>query len=169
MKSTDLDRVMSSTPADKKAALVTGPGVHWEPQRPEGWPANSYEGPPKLRRVPDWVEDLTGHRYREMAVVGLIKAEAWTKWSLWLVRCRCGAWEDRTGAAVALRHGGRCWRCEVWERARTGRAPWVAQRRPKPPKDVVSTVLASKTVKRPPANAMQAALSRALNGKMGHE
>jgi hypothetical protein len=166
MKATDLDRVMTSTPADKKAALVTGPGVHWDPKRPEGWPANSYEGPPRLRPVPDWLTDLTGQHYRDLTVAGLLRFEQWSGWSLWLVRCRCGAWEDRTAKAVAMRHGGRCWRCEAWERAKLGREPWVAQRRPKPPKDATSAVLASRSAKQAAGNAMQAAMSRALSTKV---
>jgi len=169
MKGTDLDRVMSSTPADKLAAQVVGRGEHWEPQRPEGWPSADYTGPPPLRRVPDWLSDLSGHRYRELAVIGLIKAVQQSGWSLWLVRCRCGSWEDRTAKAIAARHGGRCWRCEVWARIKEGREPWVAQRRPKPPKDAVGAVLASRSVKRAPTNSMQQALSKALNGKMGNE
>jgi hypothetical protein len=164
---TDLDRVITSEPNDKTAALVTGTGIHWEPERPANWTGKSYDAPPPTIR---WTQpgDLTGTRYGRIRVVGLLKAKF--NWSLWLVRCQCGAWEDRTAGAIAGRAAGACWRCDRLLRMQAGRTLEVAAPRRKPkPANVIETALATKAaraMKREPTTTVGAALVAALRKRL---
>ncbi len=165
---TDLDRVIASSPHDKTAALVTGPGIHWDPERPKNWPANSYDAPPPTHRLPDArFRDYTGTSYHRVRVVGFLRMA--TSGPLWLVRCDCGAWEDRSQRAVEGHAGGRCWRCDkLWRMQKGLHEQSTTMRRNAQPKPatITETVLATKTVRRfaklEPTTAMQAALAAAL-------
>jgi hypothetical protein len=173
---TDLDRVITSEPNDKTAALVTGTGIHWEPERPQNWPANSYDAPPPTFRLRDKnFCDHTGKSYHRVRVIGCIRMAR--SGPLWLVRCQCGAWEDRSQRAVENQAGGRCWRCDkLWrlqrgldDQSRTMQRVAKAATAHKPA-NVTETVLASKAVRRAklePTTAMAAALARALQKRIG--
>lgn len=164
IKTTDLDAVIAATPSNVTAALVTGPGEHWDPERPSNWPATSYEAPPRTLR---WVGpgDLAGASYGRLTVLGLLKKT--DVWSLWLVRCQCGAHEDRTATAIQKKVAPMCWRCDRLLRMQEGRplVPSIAPRRYRP-KDVAETILAAPRVRQAakiePRTAMQAALAAAL-------
>ena len=131
IKTTDLDAVIAATPSNVTAALVTGPGEHWDPERPSNWPATSYEAPPRTLR---WVGpgDLAGASYGRLTVLGLLKKT--DVWSLWLVRCQCGAHEDRTATAIQKKVAPMCWRCDRLLRMQEGRplVPSIAPRRYRP-------------------------------------
>ena len=171
---TDLDRVISSEPNTITAALVTGTGIHWEPERPANWPANSYDAPPPTHRLPDArFRDYTGTSYHRVRVVGFIRMAA--SGPLWLVRCQCGAWEDRSQRAVEGHAGGRCWRCDkLWrlQRGLGAESSTMRRQRTAPPKpsNATETILAAKSVRRAklePTTAMAAALARALQKQLG--
>jgi len=170
---TDLDRVVTSEPNDKTAALVTGTGIHWNPERPANWPANSYDAPPRTKRLLDArYPDYTGTRYHRVRVVGFIRMAA--SGPLWLVRCDCGAWEDRSQRAIEGHAGGRCWRCDkLWRMQRGLHAQSKRMQRAAEPKPATATeaVLAAKTVRKSarlqPTTAMQAALAAALHKRLG--
>lgn len=167
---TDFDALASAVPVDRTAALVIAPGVHWDPKRPENWPAKSYDAPPRVSRWTQRTGDLTGTRYGRITVLGLLRAKK--HWSLWLVRCDCGAYEDRTAGSIA-NHGGRtCWRCDRLWRMQEGRDLEVAAPRQKPKKleTAVEVVLAARSVRRAsgmdPRTVMHAALAEALQRRV---
>ena len=164
MKTVDLDAVVAAVPANVTASLVTMPGEHWDPERPASWPATSYEAPP---RTLHWVGpgDLAGTIYGRLRVVGLLKRTE--VWSLWLVRCSCGAHEDRTARAIAMKVAPMCWRCDRLLRMQEGRPlePAAAPRRYRP-RDTAEVILQAPTVRQAggmtPRTALQAALAAAL-------
>lgn len=173
-RTTDFDQLVSADPADRVAAFVTGPGEHWEPERPKNWPATSYDAPPRtIRWTGPAPDDLTGSRYGRLRVVGLIKATG--HWSNWLVRCQCGAYEDRSARAIKGRAGPTCWRCDRLVRMQRGSplepAPPQPKRkhRPPPPRSTTEVILAARSVRRAagmePRTAMHAALAAALQGR----
>lgn len=164
---TDLDAVIASNAVDFVAARVTGPGVHWEPARPADWPAKSYEAPPRCHDGA-----LSGTEYGRLYVVGKLREVARTGWSLWLVRCACGAYEDRTGRAIELRIAPACWRCTLWQRLQRGQHEAPKKRKPRfVPSTTAEVVLSAKQVKRAagmePRTALQAALAAALQRSVG--
>jgi hypothetical protein len=164
MKTTDYDQVFSSEPVDYDAVIVTtSRGEHWLPTRPEGWPATSYPAPPRLLRPSDAEADMTGKWYGKIKVIGLLREKP--GWSLWLVRCQCGAYEDRTWTAISRRAGGACWRCDHWLRMQQGRQPHAVRKTFKPA-NASETILAARSVKhaarKEPATAMASALADAL-------
>jgi hypothetical protein len=63
-RSLDFDQLFAAVPVDRQAALMTAPGVHWNPQRPAGWPAKSYDAPPRTRHFFGVNAALTSHRAR---------------------------------------------------------------------------------------------------------
>jgi hypothetical protein len=164
MKTTDLDAIVSSRPTDHTAFLVTTEGEHWDPERPKTWPAQSYDNPPRTLR---WSGpgDLAGARYGRLVVIGLLKQTP--VWSLWLVRCQCGAHEDRTGKAVRTEKGPMCWRCDRLVRMQQGRPLEAPTRRPRyRPRDTAEVILQAPSVRRAgaaaPSTAIQLALAQAL-------
>jgi hypothetical protein len=168
---TDYDRIWGANPADRQAAIVANAkGVHWDPKRPAYWPAQCFDAPPRTSRPPEGQLELRGHRYGRLIVIGHLKTVAATGFSLWLVRCACGAHESRTGRAIANNAGPTCWRCDRLLRMQEGRPLEAAsmRKRPPPPRDAVATVLSSRAVKRTadPASAMQTALARALQQRL---
>ena len=184
--------MVASNPTDITAARVTGPGIHWEPERPANWPANSYDAPPRCQQWSGPREgDQRGRRHGCMTIVGFMRWAA--SGPLWLARCQCGAWEDRSQRALDSRAGLRCWRCDrLWRLqnglvhvphalARKSEPAKAGQSRPipassdrgKPQRASLSTtavVLSAKSVRRAsgmtPRTAMQQALADALARKV---
>jgi len=62
----------------------------------------SWDGPPRMKRVPHGCPDYTGQRRGRLVVKGLLdKSElGGSKKASWVVRCDCGMWETRTSKAI---------------------------------------------------------------------
>ena len=108
---THSERVRTSTgPIDRVAARVMAPGVHYERQvhpTEKHWKDN----PPKtipFKGTPNNPQsiDLTGQRFGRFTVVGYLGPVGKTlgkgrkRMALWLVRCACGAFEQRGARAL---------------------------------------------------------------------
>jgi hypothetical protein len=94
------DRIVTSKPLNKTAALVTGKGVHWEPRKKivNEWDVSS-DVPLPTRDFPktsDPVSNLTGLRVGRLEVKGLSANHTQSKTgAAWVVRCTCGQYEIR--------------------------------------------------------------------------
>lgn len=100
-----MDRIFSSNPLNSTAAKVTGKGVHWTPARKEHPNLRQHVGPPTvipphLYPKDNGFEDLRGRRLGRLTVTGFIGKRNPKKKALWLVRCDCGTYEERTGATI---------------------------------------------------------------------
>lgn len=98
MKTIDYNALATSAPINRDAALARDGrskdryeskkkilGAHWS-------------APPPLPIRPSAAPDLTGHTFGKFTVIGYIRTGK--KGSMWLVRCLCGDYEERSGRAV---------------------------------------------------------------------
>jgi len=115
------DRIITSAPLDKQAAIVRdGKGEHFTPQmRLEDTKVRQI-APPPMRPNPPNAEDLTGQRFGRFAVIGRSADKP-----AWVVRCACGWYEHRN--ARALKTAGpadlasmMCTECCYVERVKAG-------------------------------------------------
>lgn len=92
MTKSTLDRIFTSRPVNKSAAMVTARGVHFET------PAKQY-GTTKWQKTPilankmdksavGFLEDMTGGHVGRLRVIGYFGSGR--KGSQWVVRCACG-------------------------------------------------------------------------------
>jgi hypothetical protein len=96
-------------PVDAAARRVIGGGVHWAPDlRSQKGYVRSEIAPPPMRKVTPGQLDLSGQRFGRLVVLGLGAAKntkaKYPAAAGWVVRCDCGAFEQRT--AKALRKPG---------------------------------------------------------------
>ena len=92
------DKILTSTPINKQAAVVAGgKGQHWEPE--VKITQAHWDAPPKCKKRPDDQIDKSGTTFGRLTVISYFGAKSDGS-SQWLVRCSCGAYETRTGKAV---------------------------------------------------------------------
>lgn len=93
MKDNKIEKIASSVPVDKTAALVTSSGVDYVPNKEIL--TNDQSTPIRTRPVKTG-ENLTGKRRGRLTVVGLARD---IKGS-WVVRCDCGTYTTRKAKAI---------------------------------------------------------------------
>lgn len=90
-------------PIDKTAALVTSPGVHYEPDLSATGRADS-ELPIQTTQVPFRARDLTGLKFGRFTVIGFHSKKknstGGVKFQRWVVKCACGIYSVRRGNAI---------------------------------------------------------------------
>lgn len=94
-------KLVGMRPVDKMAALVTSQSPVVMPEGPTITCAH-WEIPPETKPVAPDQEDLTGRRFGQFTVIGYLGKQMHeehvpSKWKngKWLVRCSCGAFENR--------------------------------------------------------------------------
>jgi hypothetical protein len=93
----DLDRVITSDPIDRTAAMVTRKGVSYDPAK--RITQRHWDCPPQMKPVPHGCENRIGTRFGRMEVVGYF-CRSKKKGSIWVVRCACGKYETRTTKSI---------------------------------------------------------------------
>jgi hypothetical protein len=95
-----MDRIFSSRPVNKAAALVTGKGVHYTaPEKCYGgtvWQDTPIKTEPLHKSVWDANANLTGRQICRLRVIGY--KGSGKKSAKWVVRCVCGHYGIQTGA-----------------------------------------------------------------------
>lgn len=99
---TNFDRILTSTPLNKTAAVVArGKGVHWTPELKGGHA--HYDAPKPVLPFPDPAKDLTGTTLGRLKVIGYVgttPGSGGNSGPRWLVRCQCGRYEERRTKAI---------------------------------------------------------------------
>ena len=91
-----MDKIASSIPQDKTAAMVTGKGTHFDPKiKPSSYTTTDIK-PPTWKGTHGTKLDLKGIRCGRFVVIGLSSERP----SRWVVRCDCGNYEFRTAKAI---------------------------------------------------------------------
>jgi hypothetical protein len=115
LRTRDITRVAESRPVDRVARRLLAPGVHYEPTYKPS--RETRMAPPKTSPFPGQpADDLTGTRCGRLRVVGYLRPNPNpSKGAVWLVRCDCGNFEQRSKAAIQRKHVGpdRCEPCGV--------------------------------------------------------
>ena len=91
---TDFGKLFACRPANLTAAIVSSPPRNSEDASRST--ATHWEAPPMVVSVPAATRDLTGRSFGRLTVRGLLSPAR----RLWLVRCVCGDYEQRTADAV---------------------------------------------------------------------
>ena len=99
------DRIITSRPVNRQAAMVTGRGVHWEPAKIKISPGQvRSDAPLPTRPWPKRAlgqDNLTGRIVGRFTVVGLAADKVGgVGGACWVVRCTCGAYEHRRTKAL---------------------------------------------------------------------
>lgn len=124
-----MDRIITSRPVNRQSAMVTGRGVHWEPTKklePAGYVR--LIAPPKMRPIPNEFrpEDvMTGYKVDRLTVVGLAENAPGQNGARWVVRCACGAYEQRRRSFLVSEKAktrAKCVHCDYLEEIKAGRA-----------------------------------------------
>lgn len=136
--STDYDRIVTSAPLDRQAAVVgaaSGEGGELDLATSNKGGRPQWDAPLACLPVPPDVESWTGRKIGRLAVIGYLGRGAGhvsgAKARRWLVRCSCSAYETRREAALqAPAVEEMCGRCAYREKgnailvaARTGKWP----------------------------------------------
>jgi hypothetical protein len=119
---------MQRWPIDRVALRVVQPGIHYTPNGLKTFLADfEGESPPPVN-VPADTQDLTGLSVGQLVVVRYlgdnIERGRNKRYSRWLVRCLCGAYEHRKGASLrrvassADSEADRCWECQNLKKLR---------------------------------------------------
>ncbi len=108
-----MHKIYSSAPINKTAAIVTGAGEHYTPNKKiqtgdSDFPIKS-RNPNSSEKASDNFTDLTGVKYGRFTVIG-ISAEHHGKW---VVRCVCGVYTTRKTKAIKNKNNNldRCEAC----------------------------------------------------------
>lgn len=108
MKVTAWDKVISSTPLNKDAAIARdGGGTSWTPERAlEPTFVRSHAPIPTKRSKETWGIDITGMKVGKLTVLGVadFPERSQRSQAAWVVRCVCGYYETRK--AKTLRKPG---------------------------------------------------------------
>lgn len=108
MKGSSWDKVVSSAPINKDAAIARdGGGTSWTPERAlEASFVRSHAPIPIKPRKATWMLDLTGLKVGKLTVLGVADFPNRSERSpaAWVVRCVCGYYETRK--AKTLRKPG---------------------------------------------------------------
>lgn len=102
-----MDKIIASVPIDKTAALVTGKGYQYTPDKKVLTADQSFPIP--TRSVAKNMPDLTGLRCGRLVVIGLARDTA----KRWVVRCDCSTFTLRTAKAIRnpANGGDKCEHC----------------------------------------------------------
>ena len=113
---------MQRWPIDRVALRVVQPGIHYTPNGLKTFLADFEGESPPAVNVPADTQDLTGLSIGQLVVVRYlgdnIERGRNKRYSRWLVRCLCGAYEHRKGASLrrvassADSEADRCWECQ---------------------------------------------------------
>lgn len=108
---TDLDKVITSDPVDRTAAIVTSKGVQYD--NPKRIVQRHWETAPAILQVERGEHDLRGLTFGRFTVVGKFQRKSGGKPALWLVRCACSHYETRRAKAInnPSNKGDCCDRC----------------------------------------------------------
>lgn len=83
---------------NKTAAVVTGKGIHYEPD--VNIVNAHWDVPQATIRCPKPSDELAGRRFARFVVVGLLPTKIKNSNANWLVRCACGDYETRKAKAI---------------------------------------------------------------------
>jgi hypothetical protein len=139
-------RIVTSVPANKTAGRVTGRGEHWAPDQPIPEDRAHWTAPPRdYKRKPSDQPFLGGVKFGRFTVVRYHRSryvrgdDAPTTKFLWLVRCSCGDYEERTTDTILAAKENpeayadqMCWNCErllVMKMRDVGVGEWPEDRR----------------------------------------
>jgi hypothetical protein len=118
--SVQLHKILSSTPADRTAAIVTSKGCSYEPNIKINFQHSDLPIPIRPVRKSESYSttftNLTGHKYGWMIVVGIARIESSNnhhgKGLLWVVKCVCGNYETRHTSSIKKSSGkDKCAEC----------------------------------------------------------
>lgn len=121
MKTVAWDKVISSAPLNKDAAIARdGGGTSWEPEKkPHSAFIRSHAPIPVKPRDRTWMVDLTGLKVGKLTVLGVADFPGRKQTAAWVVRCVCGYYETRKAKTL---------RCPTYaERAACSECDYVAQ------------------------------------------
>jgi hypothetical protein len=126
-----LARIITSAPIDRKAAMVTARGVHWEPAKNVLAPGQARSDTPLPTRP--WPaeargqDNLTGRMVGRLTVIGLSadKSKSSNGGACWVVRCTCGSYEHRRTRSLRQTDPKRmmCSHCDHLEELKAGLVP----------------------------------------------
>jgi hypothetical protein len=126
IRTTDYDRIITSVPLNRTAALVTGRGTHWEPEPGIYGPDDVVSDTPlPIKTLKSFETNLTNQKTLRLLVVGAHALLSRT----WVVRCTCSLYELRTTEDLTKHkdsiHSSMCKRCQYVEeiKANGGRRP----------------------------------------------
>jgi hypothetical protein len=140
-------RVIASVPANKTAGRVTARGEHWEPSDKIPADRAHWTAPPDdCRQRPPSVPDLVGVKFGRFTVAQYRHSRKYSEDGklvginyLWLVRCSCGDYEERTTRTILAAQADpeayadqMCWNCErleVMKKRSAGVGEWPEDRR----------------------------------------
>lgn len=124
-KTTPYDKLATSRPINKLAAMQLSSGTHWQPNVKLNPHGRRWETPPTTKRLNGRAKtfvDLTGLVVGRFTVVGCLGKLNPKKKAVWLVRCACG--NNETRGARYLKTGGNpndmCEHCRYLERVKKG-------------------------------------------------
>jgi hypothetical protein len=135
MKTIDYDRLASSSPLNKDAALARdGRGEHYDADAYRGDNAQCWDAPPAMVAVPPAVAGLVGVKVGRLTVLGLRPTKPTGKRpASWVVRCVCGTYTTRTARAIKnpANVNDMCARCDRTRilRWRAANPAWLAARK----------------------------------------
>lgn len=127
---TSFDRIASSVPLNRTAAVVTGKGESWTP----AVVLEDYfeDMPPLAAKVendsPEY-RDFTGFKTGRLTVFGRMAKDNPKASTSWVCRCVCGGFCTRSTKAMKAAEAGagnfvdRCGKCHYERRLRSGWAP----------------------------------------------
>jgi hypothetical protein len=126
MKITAWDKVISSSPLNKDAAIARdGGGTSWTPERAlESSFVRSHA--PMPMKAPDhtWRINLTGTKVGKLTVLGVADFPARKSGAAWVVRCVCGYYETRKAKTLrdpVYAERAACSECEYVAELKAGR------------------------------------------------
>ena len=125
IKTSNFERIVTSAPTNKSAALVTGKGIHWDPKKKlyAPWDVSS-DTPLPIFPLPKSPEcnGIVGSRFGRFVVKGYGGKSA--QGARWVVRCDCGTYEHRK--IKGLRYGiePMCVQCDYQNQLKMGKL-WV--------------------------------------------
>lgn len=133
----DFDRIVTSAPVNRQAAMQAQPGEHWEPSRqfterimrapPNMAPESFYAWKAADNR--DWV-DLRGRVVGRLTVVGAAIVQRHNSGHRWVCRCACGNYVFSTAKAVKQQRRDRCPECHYVDWLRSGMKPQSRKAQP---------------------------------------
>ncbi|MDR7102975.1 hypothetical protein [Croceicoccus sp. BE223] len=125
-----MDRIFSSDPLNATAGRVTARGMHWDPALTPPPQVRHHVSPPAVIPPEHYpggkdFEDLRGRQFGRFTVIGFLGKRNPKASGLWLVRCACGAFEERKTKIVrAAAADQMCCSCSYLEYVKaTARGP----------------------------------------------
>lgn len=116
-----MDRIVTRKPIDKTARLVTGDGIHYNPQIRESTTLESDLPLPTRISNHNLLIDLTGTKAGWLTVIGLYvkRSRSGKGKALWVCRCNCGKYVLRKAKSIKNKNKSKpdmCLECAKVER-----------------------------------------------------